>query len=196
MRTPVHALLASMAVATLAALVAVTGVAAQSPSAAASPSVAPPAGASPDAGLHADLDLEARMPTSIGGQVLAVQSLGGTAVFAGTDEAAIQPLLAVIAAQGLTLDDVSIAVAYNEDYSVAITAMRAPGGDARALVDGVLGMAAPGDQVSQAPGRIAGKEVIVVTDRNGPQQFYPQGDILWIIRATEPALTEILTALP
>ncbi len=50
--------------------------------------------------------------------------------------------------------------------------------------------------MSTAPGRIAAKDVLVVTDRTGDQQFYAQGDILWIIRAAEPALTEILTALP
>ncbi len=143
MRTTIHGLLTSTALAAVIGLAAVAGVAAQSSSEAPSPAVAPSAGASPDTGLHADPELEARMPTSIAGQIVAVQSLGGSAVLAGSDEAAIQPLLDVITAQGLTLDDISIAVAYNEDYSIAITALQAPGADASALVDGVLGMASP-----------------------------------------------------
>ncbi len=196
MRSTIQTVRSAVALATVIGLAAVTGAAAQSPSVVPSPAVAPSPGSSSDTGLHADPELEARMPTSIGGQVLAVQSLGGAAVFAGTDEAAIQPLLDVIAAQGRTLDDLSIAVAYNEDYSVAITALRLAGADASALVEGVLGMASPDDNVSQAPGRIAGKAVIAVTDRTGLQQFYAQGDILWIIRAAEPALTEVLTTLP
>lgn len=195
MRSIIQTLGSAVALATVIGLAAVTGAGAQSPSVVPSPA-APSPGSSSAAGLHADPELEARMPASIGGQILAVQSLGGAAVLGEADEAALQPLLDVIAAQGRTLDDLSIAVGVNEDSSVVITALRVAGADASALVDGVLGLASPEDQVSQAPGQIAGKDVIVVTDRTGVQQFYPMGDILWIIRAAEPALTEILTAIP
>lgn len=53
----------------------------------------------------------------------------------------------------------------------------------------------------QTPTTIAGTAVIKVTD--GPDSagaggtyFYAHGDVLWVLSASEPDLTEILQALP
>lgn len=143
-----------------------------------------------------DPDLEALMPQSVAGQPLAIESRKGLAIFEGSDPTAIQSLVDGLAAQGKTLADVSIAIAHDPDYTIAITALRVPGVAAATLIGPVLGMAPAEEQIQQVPGVVAGKDVTVVTDSTGVQQLYAAGDILWIVRAVDPALTEILTALP
>jgi hypothetical protein len=158
----------------------------------ASPSASPQPAPSP----RTDPELESRLPATIGGQSLATDSRAGADALAGADPATIAPLLDAIAGQGRTIDDLSIAIAYTPDYQVAITAVRVTGADASALVGPVIAMAPPEDVVEQAPGQVAGKPVTVATDQTGVQQFYATQDILWIVRAAEPALTEIFTLLP
>ena len=136
------------------------------------------------------------MPQTVGGQPLTIESRKGPDIFAGTDPTAIHSLVAGLAAQGKTLADLSIAIGHNADYTVAITALRVPGVDAAALIGPILGMAPAEEQIQQQPGTVGGKAVTVVTDSTGVQQFHAAGDILWIVRAVDPALTEILTALP
>jgi hypothetical protein len=143
-----------------------------------------------------DPDLEALMPQSIDGRSLTIESRKGPDIFAGSDPATIRSLVDGLAAQGKTLADLSIAIAHDADYTIAITALRVPGVDAATLIGPVLGMAPPEEQIQQVPGVVAGKDVTVVTDSTGVQQLYPAGDILWIVRAVDPALTEIVTALP
>ena len=190
MRRPALALVATIAIG--ASMASGLTAVAQSPS----PQPSPAVSTAPVASPQRDPDLESRMPRTIGGQQLTIDSRTGSAIFEGAEPAAIQPLVDGLTALGKTLADLSVGVAHNDDYSVAITVLRVPGVDAAGLIAPVLGLASPEEQIQQVPGTIAGKAVTAVTDSSGVQQFYVAGDTLWIIRATDPALTEILTALP
>jgi len=189
-----------MLIAATAIALGSTATVAQSPAVAGgSPLPSMAAGASPSAPsvpiAPADPDLEARLPHTVGGQPLAIESHMGAAIFTGVDQTALQPLVDGLAAQGKTMADLSIAVGHNEDYSVAITAVRVPGADAGALIASILQMAPAEEQIVQTQATIAGKAMTTVTDSTGAQQFYAVGDTLWIIRAVEPALSEIIAGL-
>jgi hypothetical protein len=81
-------------------------------------------------------------------------------------------------------------------------AVRIAGVDPATVRDAVTGIflsAYPDPR--QTPIRIAGKDVIAVT--NGPDRpdalrliVYASGDVAWLVGAVEPTLTEILEKLP
>jgi hypothetical protein len=151
-----------------------------------------------------DEELEAKFPTEIGGTELTIDSMRGTDALVGTDVP--QAVLDALAAQGKTLDDVSIASAYSFDAEtmdlLVITALRVRGADISAMADAFVsvfnGDEAPAE-VAQA--RISGKDVTVVrptadsTD-DQLQYVYPSGDVLWVVAAAEPALSEVFSKLP
>ena len=153
-------------------------------------------GSSSQPSPRTDPALEARLPQVVGGQPLAIESRTGLDVFPGADLLSIQPLVDGLAAQGKTLADLSIAFGHNDDYTTAITAIWVPGTDAARLIPSILNVAPADERIEQTAATIAGKAVTTVTDSTGAQQFYATGDTLWIVRANEPALTEILGALP
>lgn len=152
----------------------------------------------PSTTFHLDTELEAIFPETIGGEALKVQSMTGDQLFttAGEEsEEMVGRLEDVLSGQGKSLADLSIALAFTPDMSVSVTAFQVEGGDAAALAPSILGVA--GDEISQTPGQVAGKDVTVVTDSTGSTAyFYAQGDVLWFVTAEEPLLSEVLAALP
>jgi hypothetical protein len=46
------------------------------------------------------------------------------------------------------------------------------------------------------PGQVAGKDVMILELGTGTTCFYPAGETAWYVDADEPALTEVLEALP
>ena len=144
-------------------------------------------------GSHVDPDLEALFPTTVGFQPLLTTSMSGELLLMGGEEA-LQPLTDALAAQGLTISDVSIGSANSADSATTIQALRVRGGDARALEPFMIQLVAQG--AGQSQGEIAGKPVTVIASSGGSQYVYTSGEILWLVRAAEPALSEIIAALP
>jgi len=140
-----------------------------------------------------DAELAALFPTSIAGEAVSVQTMAGDEISFATDvpEASSQ-LEALLAAQGITLDDVVVGVALTPTAS--IIAYQFAGADAAAFMDLVVSLAG-GDGVAEA-GSVAGKDVTVVALPTATRYIYPRGDIIWGVAAEDPVLTEIFEALP
>ena len=97
-------------------------------------------------------------------------------------------LEAMLAEQGKTLDDVS--VAFGSAGQDAIIAIRLAGGDPSAsatlLIEGVSGM----EGIEPVPGQVAGKDVLIASAGEQTWHVYPQGEVVWVVAAQEPTLTE------
>jgi hypothetical protein len=145
---------------------------------------------------HADPDLEARFPETVGGQPLFLQSMTGPE-FLGTsvDDTSMRQLEAALAAQGKTMDDVSIGLGSSADGS-GILAIRLRGGDARPLGDLFLSFVAGGSDVEPEPVELGGKDVTAITSGGVSSYVYSSGEVVWVVTAVEPGLSEILAALP
>lgn len=151
-----------------------------------------------------DTELEALFPSDIGGRALDIDSYKGTEAFADTDVP--QGVLDALAAQGKTLDDVSIATGYSFDANtmelLMITAIQVQGADISAMADALV-QAFNEDEppAEQTPAQVSGKDVTVLrptaesTD-DELQYVYPKGDVLWVVAAQEPALSEVFSKLP
>jgi hypothetical protein len=142
---------------------------------------------------HVDPDLEALLPSTVGDQLMIVQSMSGELLMLGGEEA-MQPLTDALAAQGLTIADVSLGSANTADFATRIQALRVKGGDAQALEPFMVQLVAQG--AAQSRDEIAGKPVTVIASPGGSQYVYTSGEILWLVQAVEPALSEIIAALP
>jgi hypothetical protein len=69
------------------------------------------------------------------------------------------------------------------------------GGDASALAPVLIELVAQGGE--QSEGVVAGKPVSIVTTPDGTTTYaFASGEILWLVEAQEPALSEIIAALP
>jgi hypothetical protein len=159
----------------------------------------------PEQSFTADKDLEALFPTEIAGQSLTIDSRTGKDLAA--QGSIPDELVQALAAQGKTIDDVSLAFGYYTDSTSpqgngAITALQVKGVDmgslSSVLIPLVLNGATP---ASQTQAQISGKDVTVVkataetTDAEA-QYLYPRNDILWVVQAVDPGLTEIFSKLP
>ena len=154
----------------------------------------PPTPPPPPELSHADPALEALFPATVGGQALTIQSMPGSGL--SSDAGSQQEIEALLATQGKTVDDVSLAFASPADYSVIISAYRIAGADAAALLQPLLDSEAQSQTMTQTPGEVAGKSVVIGKGDAGTQYFYAKDDVIWIVVAEEPALTEVFTALP
>jgi hypothetical protein len=138
---------------------------------------------------HADPSLEALFPESIGGVELDVQSVAGEdAIFDPEDRLAVGEALASL---GKTYDDLTGAVVFSE--AGAILAYRIVDGDASALLPLLVGVMAEDAALSDA--QVGGKAVTLI-GADTPFYAYPSGEVLWLVQAGEPALTQILEGLP
>ncbi len=155
--------------------------------------------------LTADKDLEALFPTDIGGQSVTIQSMSGSDV--ASNGSVPEELTQALAAQGKTLDDVSIAYGYYVDSSSPngsgiMTAFQVKGIDMNGLSSVLIPLVLNGETpASQVQTQISGKDVTVVkataetTDADATY-LYPKNDILWVVQAVDPSLTEIFSKLP
>jgi hypothetical protein len=155
--------------------------------------VAPPPPATQAPAAHEDPELEALFPKTVGGQPLTLQSMSGSEVFSSDTDGA-EEILAQLSADGKTMDDLSFASGATADFSAFIYAIRIAGGDATKYLPILL--ASTEADAQQAPGQVAGKNVTVLTTSSGAQHVYPRNDVIWVVTAQEPALSEIFTALP
>lgn len=151
-----------------------------------------------------DPELAALIPTEVGGQALTIESMRGAEAFAA--DGVPQEVLDALAAQGKTLDDVSVATGYAFDAQtmqvLLIAALRVQGADIGAFTEPFLEVFNEGQPpAEQTPMQIAGKDVTAIrltaeTIDDLLQYAYPHDDILWLVTAVEPALSEIFSKLP
>ena len=100
----------------------------------------------------------------------------------------------LLAEQGKTLADVSLGFAFGIDPQYAISALRVKGADAAALLDPFLAMS--GAVSAPEHVQVAGKEVLRATTETQTQHVYAKNDVIWVVVAEEPILTEAFQKLP
>jgi hypothetical protein len=158
----------------------------------------------PAPSFFGDAELQAIFPTEIGGKPVTVQTLSGADLVAQSDpndpedQAQRQQLEALLAAQGRTIDDVSVGFGFSfEPPPYGISAVRVKGGDIAPFVPQLLPLLTTGmDNPQQTEGQVAGKTVTVLTSGATTAYAYPRNDVLWVVTAEEPVLTEIFQKLP
>ncbi len=165
------------------------------PRAAAMPQASLPSDA-PVPSFTPDTALEALFPTDIAGQPLTVQSLSGGDVSAGVPQGFLDALSGI----GKTISDVSVAIAYggsDPSSGLAITALKVAGADMVALKPQVLPALFEGQDVTEGgTQQLSGKDVTTAVVDGTTSYLYPHDDVLWIVTADEPALTEVFRKLP
>jgi len=116
---------------------------------------------------------------------------------------------------GKGIDDVSFANAYfaTETAYGDLFAIRVAGADVASFQDELVDLVLQPADPQRAPATIAGKAVTVVTDGPPasanpdpsadpfdlpvpPSYVYPAGDVLFIVSADEPQLTQLFELLP
>jgi hypothetical protein len=173
-------------------------------------SLPPPPTAAPEPLFMGDSELRDLFPDTVGGQPLEVQTLTGSELFGTIDpddpdtQAELQAVIDLLDTQGKSVDDVSIGFGFfvSGDSGGGLTAFRVRGADVGALMERLLPMALPDIADPQRTTvQIAGREVIQITDGSDgqdgePQYAYVKDDILWLVQATEPSLSELIGQLP
>ena len=164
----------------------------------ATPTPAPTEAPAPSFGGAADL--VAMFPTTIGGQPVTPMAITGQQIgLAITDPTRLKLITDGLTAVGKTLDDVDIAIAGS-----TLIAIRVHGASATDALTALLPfLEASATDPVMAMASVAGKAVLKITDgpdsptaTAGAVYIYPKDDVLWAIKATDPTLTEVLTALP
>ena len=158
----------------------------------------------PQPSYAGDPELEALFPAEIAGEAVTVISMGGDGLAAQTPQEQIDAINQALAAQGKSINDLSVATASLTDAT--IRAFRVRGADAAALAPALLAIyLGPISDARQTTSTVAGKPVTRVTggplpDTDDPAQqrlyLYPRNDVLWFVSGYEPKLTEIIGKLP
>ncbi|MFN8520626.1 MAG: hypothetical protein U0667_14820 [Chloroflexota bacterium] len=106
---------------------------------------------------------------------------------------------AILAAQGKTIDDLTVANAFNGN--VSIQAFRVAGGDAAPLEPVLIkelrdsGVVAKSSKPTAA--EVAGKAMRSIDTLFGPAYLYPSGEVMWVVsQADDAILEELFAALP
>jgi hypothetical protein len=176
----------------------------------------------PEPTFEGDPVLQALFPDAVGDAPMEVEVFSGSDILAGADtedpeaQAMIADLQALLSAHGKTFDDVSIAEGYFETEDAAVgdvIATRVAGTDITDFEDELIAYWLPYEDPQRTPMTIAGREVTAVTDgppATGspdpsadpfalplpPSYVYAAGDVLFIVSADEPELSQLLELLP
>ena len=147
--------------------------------------------------LESDPELDALVPISLGDETLRGSSYRGARQFASTPPEELQPLADAVAAVGKTLDDVSTLWRADQRFETVIDALRIRDADVAAVLPLLIDYEFLGEDLPQQPASIAGKAVTALTFPSGLHMYvYTHDDIMWKVKANEPALSEIFAALP
>ncbi|MET0772068.1 MAG: hypothetical protein ABWZ82_03205 [Candidatus Limnocylindrales bacterium] len=165
--------------------------------------------------------LEALIPTRLGDVELFIDVYSANDVLATLDPTNPDPtdnmadLASVIEPHGKTLDDVSFADAYFDTGQAigGLLAVRVAGAEVADFQDALFDALIQIEDPHRRPGTIAGRQVTLVTE--GPpvsespdpssepgdplvqtSYVYPAGDVLFIVGADEPQLTQLFEQLP
>jgi hypothetical protein len=171
--------------------------------------VSTPAASSPDPWAsgppHGDTDLEARLPVSVGGRLLSHESYRGVVLFQGLmglNDAEVAGVRAELAKQGLTIDDVSLAIdgrSQMSDPPYFVNAIRfkgIPAADLKArlgLDPGALSLDDP-TAGTFTKATVGGKQVLMgspaminqTTHARGTPYVYSAGDIQFVVVTDDP----------
>lgn len=159
-------------------------------------SEAPDPSVGPAASPASDASLEALFPTEIGGVMVEVQTRVGSDGELDPDDPTAQAFMEVLQAQAKTIDDLSVGIGGTTDGSVGIFAIRIAGSDIAAFGPDLLDAFVGGQEVTQERVQVAGKDVIAATVSGQTTHVYTNADVMWLVYATEPALTEVFQKLP
>jgi hypothetical protein len=165
--------------------------------------------------------LQALIPQSVGDAPVVVDVYSGSDLVADTDptdpdaQQNIKDLQDVLSAHGKTIDDVSFANGYfaTESAYGELFAVRVAGADITTFEDELIALVLPMDDPQRQTGTVAGKQVTIITDGPlptgspdpsadpfdlpaPPSYVYPSGEVLWIVSADEPQLTQLFQLLP
>ena len=145
-----------------------------------------------------DADLVALFPTTVGGTDFLMQAVHVDREFPGGRDARGKALRTALKAAGKELGDVSMASGQVPDAGVYLSALKVAGADAADFTETAIEWSIPGGGWTAEPPEFANGTVHAVTFSDGSQTryFYAKDDIVWVIDAAEPALSEILAALP
>jgi hypothetical protein len=161
------------------------------------PPPALPATPAPAPSLESSADLEAMFPDSIGGEPLTVQSMTGEQMsISGDDPETTRRIEELLAANGLAVSDIAVGFGSSENLGGSITAIRFPGADASTFMELLLPTMLSDSGGEQGSAQVAGKDVTTVTSPTSTSYVYPQGDVIWVVVASDPQLTRIFEALP
>ena len=177
---------------------------------------APAVGATPTPGVagavpsgHPDNDLAALFPKTVAGAPLTVTTRTGQDFAASsgqgdeTAQAQEKQLTDFVASQGKSISDFSIGFGGGrtpEGETYIVEAFRLKGGDANAVETALLPLLAaggPAPQTSQVQvgGRTMSKVLGLAAVGGQDAYLYPKNDVVWLVSATDPILTEIANQL-
>jgi hypothetical protein len=176
----------------------------------ASISIPVPATAEPGPSFTGDAELIAMFPDEIAGQPVDAVSMTGAEMLGLGDtedpetQAAIQQINGALAPQGKSIQDLSVAFAtvFSGNAVSSVSAVRVRGADMVPVSEALLPLFLTGlDDPQRTPAEIAGRNVTIITDGpntpDAPRQYlYIKDDVMWIVGAGEPDLTEIFQQLP
>ena len=114
--------------------------------------------------------------------------------------AVLQQFTDQLSAQGKTVDDMSYGNGQVKlgDKAANILAFRIKGGDATPFLDAALALFASGQaDPRSSKAQVAGRDVTVSQDGDaGPKSYiFASGEVLWLVTAEDPALSEIIGAI-
>ena len=118
----------------------------------------------------------------------ATQLIGEDAILDPEDRPAVAEALASL---GKAYDDLTGAVAISP--AGIILAYRVTGTDASAVLPLIMDVMVPDAKLGET--QVGGKDVTLV-GTDAPFYAYASGDVLWLVQAQEPALTEAIEGLP
>lgn len=175
----------------------------------------------PEPSSEGDLVLQALIPAAVGDAEMVVDVYTARDLMSDLDPddpdaaSSITDLQTLVAAHGKGIDDVSFANAYfaTETAYGDLFAIRVAGADVASFQDELVDLVLQPADPQRAPATIAGKAVTVVTDGPPasanpdpsadpfdlpvpPSYVYPAGDVLFIVSADEPQLTQLFELLP
>jgi hypothetical protein len=102
----------------------------------------------------------------------------------------------LLAANGLAVSDIAIGFGTSPDLDGSITAIRFPGANAMDFLDIMISSTTATQGGEPSPAQVAGKDVTKITSESQTSYVYPQGDVIWLVVAEEPLLSQIFEALP
>jgi len=153
--------------------------------------------------FRTDPDLAAMFPDTINGQALAPQTyyLSDLLALFGDSNDMVQQIEAQLSTQGKTLEDVTGGQVQvpGTDPAASIAALRIRGADVAGFTDAMLPLISTSiENATMGTANVAGRDVRTITDPSDGAVTYvlPSGEVIWLVVAQEPVLSEIIGALP
>ena len=144
-----------------------------------------------------DPSLLALVPTQLGGEELLLSNLWVDKEYPAGDGWSGEELRKALKKAGRKASNVSIVSAQLFDASASLSALQVKGGEATAFAP-AASTRSLGKGWTSTPETFTDGTVHVVVDTTGQVTNYvfPKDDVVWVVRAEEPSLSELLGLLP